>query len=124
MQMQPPLSPQDTQEPVPAPDGETLPQGQTKGNRVNWIFATTLATFHLAAMAAFFCFRWSALIAFVVVWVLAQNVGIGMGYHRLLTHRFPYAVYYKMQAEGQVVVYRVLDCRQHPAKTKRALRPG
>jgi hypothetical protein len=49
---------------------------------------------------------------------------MALGFHRLLTRRFPYAVYYKMQAEGQVVVYRVLDCRQHPARTKRALRPG
>ncbi len=46
---------------------------QTKGNRVNWIFAITLAIFHLAALAAFFCFRWPALIAFVVVWVLAAE---------------------------------------------------
>jgi len=54
---------------------------------INWIFAITLAAFHLAALAALFCFRWSALVAFVVVWVLAENVGIAMGYHRLLTHR-------------------------------------
>ena len=45
-----------------------------------------------------------------------------LGYHRLLTRRFPYAVYYKMDTEGRVVVYRVLDCRQRPGKTKRALR--
>jgi hypothetical protein len=44
------------------------------------------------------------------------------GYHRLLTRRFPYAVYYKMAAADQVVVYRVLDCRQHPGKTQQALR--
>ena len=44
------------------------------------------------------------------------------GYHRLLTRRFPYAAYYKMDTEGRVVVYRVLDCRQHPGKTQRALR--
>jgi stearoyl-CoA desaturase (delta-9 desaturase) len=87
MQIQPPLSPQDAQEPVLAPDSETWLHTQTMGNGVNRIFAITLAIFHLAALAALFCFRWSALIAFVVVWVLAQNVGIGMGYHRLLTHR-------------------------------------
>jgi hypothetical protein len=46
------------------------------------------------------------------------------GYHRPLTRRFPYAVYYKMDTEGSVVVYRVLDCRQHPGKTKRALKTG
>ena len=46
------------------------------------------------------------------------------GYHRLLTHRFPYAIYYRLDAEGWVIVYRVLDCRQHPGRTKRALRTG
>src|ERR1035438_4502671 len=87
MQIPLPLSRQHGQEPNPAPDGETMLHRQTMGNRVNWIFAITLSIFHLAALAALFCFRWSALIAFMVVWVLAQNVGIGMGYHRLLTHR-------------------------------------
>ena len=87
MQIQLPLSPQDAQEPTKAPDNETWLHTQTMGNGVNWIFVITFAIFHLAALAALFCFRWSALIAFAVVWVLAQNVGIGMGYHRLLTHR-------------------------------------
>jgi fatty-acid desaturase len=44
-------------------------------------------SFHLGVLAALFYFRWSALVVFVVIWILAQNVGIGMGYHRLLTHR-------------------------------------
>src|SRR5277367_6245070 len=45
-----------------------------------------------------------------------------MGYHRLLTRRFPYAAYYKMDADRGVIVYRVLDCRQDPTKTTRDLR--
>jgi plasmid stabilization system protein ParE len=44
-----------------------------------------------------------------------------MGHDRLLTKRFPYAVYYKMDAEGSVIVFRVLDCRQDPGKTTRQL---
>jgi hypothetical protein len=40
-----------------------------------------------------------------------------MGYHRLLARRFPYAVYYKMDAAGCAIVFRVLDCRQDPTKT-------
>ena len=43
------------------------------------------------------------------------------GFHRLLARRFPYAVYYKMDAPGSVVVYRVLDCRQDPQRLKRKL---
>jgi hypothetical protein len=45
-----------------------------------------------------------------------------LGYHRLLARRFPYAVYYKMDAAGSATVFRVLDCRQAPARTSRQLR--
>ncbi|MDF7808654.1 type II toxin-antitoxin system RelE/ParE family toxin [Pontiellaceae bacterium B12219] len=41
-------------------------------------------------------------------------------YHRLLSKRFPYAVYYKISLDV-VIVYRVLDQRQNPDKTKTAL---
>jgi plasmid stabilization system protein ParE len=44
-----------------------------------------------------------------------------MGYHRMLTHRYPYAVYYKVESGVNVIVFRVLDCRQNPAKTNRNL---
>jgi plasmid stabilization system protein ParE len=41
------------------------------------------------------------------------------GYYRSLSKRFPYAIYYKMN--GDVIeVWRVLDCRQKPNKTKQA----
>jgi hypothetical protein len=43
------------------------------------------------------------------------------GFHRMLAHRFPYAIYYLTDAEA-VVVYRALDCRQDPAKTAAALK--
>jgi plasmid stabilization system protein ParE len=42
------------------------------------------------------------------------------GYHRMLSHRFPYAIYYRVTG-SIVVVWRVLDCRQQPTKTQRAL---
>jgi hypothetical protein len=45
------------------------------------------------------------------------------GYHRLLAKRFPFAVYYKV--DGDVcIVWRVLDCRQNPAKIAGALQRG
>ncbi len=46
---------------------------------------------------------------------------IHLDYHRLLSKRFPYAIYYRLK-EGVVEVWRVLDCRQHPAKIKQALK--
>ena len=45
-----------------------------------------------------------------------------LGFHRMLSRRFPWAVYYRFDAAGAVVVYRVLDCRQDPGKTRTALR--
>ncbi len=43
------------------------------------------------------------------------------GFHRLLSKKFPYAIYYKV-VKGEAVVFRVLDCRQDPQRTERALR--
>jgi len=45
-----------------------------------------------------------------------------LGYHRLLSKRFPYAVYYRVENEHEAVVWRVLDLRQAPSKIRRALR--
>jgi len=46
------------------------------------------------------------------------------GFHRLLSKRFPYAIYYQLESKDTVVVYRVLDCRQHPRATRTALKSG
>ena len=35
-------------------------------------------------------------------------------YHRLLSKRFPFAVYYRIEAD-EVRVYAILDCRRDPA---------
>ena len=42
------------------------------------------------------------------------------GYFRTLSKRFPYAIYYKCEAEC-IDVWRVLDCRQSPAQIERVL---
>jgi fatty-acid desaturase len=54
---------------------------------VNWTTTGIIAAFHVGALAAFFFFSWHRLAVMVVLYVLAINVGIGMCYHRLLTHR-------------------------------------
>jgi fatty-acid desaturase len=46
-----------------------------------------MVIFHIGAVAALFMFSWKALICTAVLWVYASNLGIGMCYHRLLTHR-------------------------------------
>jgi plasmid stabilization system protein ParE len=46
---------------------------------------------------------------------------VQFGYHRLLSKRFPYAVYYRVK--GSVAqVWAVLDCRQNPERIVRRLR--
>ena len=45
------------------------------------------------------------------------------GYHRLLSKRFPYAVYYTVE-DDLAVVWRVLDLRRHPDRIRRALKHG
>jgi len=74
---------------------------------LNWITASFMALFHVLAIAAFFVFTWPALIAAVVLYVLAINVGIGMCYHRLLTHRgykVPKLVEYVMSICGTLAL--------------------
>ncbi len=46
-----------------------------------------MVAFHIGAIAAFFFFSWGALAVAAVLWVVSGSFGIGMGYHRLLTHR-------------------------------------
>ncbi len=43
------------------------------------------------------------------------------GFHRLLSRRFPYAVYYTLSGET-VSVWRVLDCRRNPSWIQTQLR--
>lgn len=55
---------------------------------------------------------------------LKQLAGIHpkfFGFHRLLSKRFPWAVYYRVDLQV-VIVFRVLDCRQDPSRTRSALR--
>ena len=52
-----------------------------------WITTVFMAIFHLGTIAALFFFSWTNLIVAIVLYVFAINCGIGMGYHRLLTHR-------------------------------------
>ena len=54
---------------------------------VNWITTIAMVAFHVAAVAAFFYIDLGAIITAVVLYFVAGMLGIGMAYHRLLTHR-------------------------------------
>ncbi len=46
-----------------------------------------MAAFHVGAVAALFFFSWKAFLVSMAIWWVAGSLGIGLGYHRLLTHR-------------------------------------
>ena len=46
-----------------------------------------MVAFHIGAIAALFMFSWKAVILAAALWYVSGSLGIGMGYHRLLTHR-------------------------------------
>src|SRR4051794_16502189 len=55
--------------------------------RLNWVTIGALVVFHAGTLAALFVFTWPALwTALALLWI-SGGWGIGMGYHRLLTHR-------------------------------------
>jgi sn-1 stearoyl-lipid 9-desaturase len=54
---------------------------------INWTTSGFMLLFHLGAVAALFFFTWTALYVALFLWWLSASPGIGMGYHRLLTHR-------------------------------------
>ncbi len=65
----------------------TLLFGRKYQKGINWITTIAMVAFHIAAVAAFFYIDTGAIIAAVVLYFVAGMLGIGMAYHRLLTHR-------------------------------------
>ncbi len=58
-----------------------------KRDGINWTSVITFALFHCGAVAALFFFSWPAFFTAVLLYWVSLSFGIGMGYHRLLTHR-------------------------------------
>src|SRR5437868_8849407 len=54
---------------------------------INWNTTVFMVLFHTGALAAFFMFKWQVLVVTIFLWWVAGSLGIGMGFHRLLTHR-------------------------------------
>src|ERR1035438_10924061 len=57
-----------------------------KGN-LNSSTGLIMALFHIGALAALFMFSWKAFFVALFLYWVAGSLGIGLGYHRLLTHR-------------------------------------
>jgi fatty-acid desaturase len=92
---------------------------------IKWGNSLLILVTHTGAIAAFFFWSWTALITAVLLYWIAGSLGIGMGYHRLLTHRafrVPKAVEYflvtcgTLAAEGGPIQW-VATHRIHHAHT-------
>lgn len=59
----------------------------TTKERTHWNTIFFVTAFHIVAVAALFTFSWQNLVAAFVCWWISGSWGIGIGYHRLLTHR-------------------------------------
>ena len=66
-------------------DKKVTPKGGTR--KINWPTTTVFCLFHTGAVVALFMFQWQAVATAALLYWLAIGCGIGMGYHRLLTHR-------------------------------------
>jgi stearoyl-CoA desaturase (delta-9 desaturase) len=58
-----------------------------KRKGINWVTIIAMIIFHALAVAALFFFSWTNLLATVFLLWVSGSLGIGIGYHRLLTHR-------------------------------------
>jgi stearoyl-CoA desaturase (delta-9 desaturase) len=65
----------------------TLAYGRKYQTGLNAVTTTAMISFHVLAAAAFFFVDRGAILAALVLYVVSGMLGIGMGYHRLLTHR-------------------------------------
>ncbi len=65
----------------------SLRTNQPNNNRFNWLIATSLGLFHVGALAALCFFTWNALFVAIFSYWAFDIVGVGLVYHRLLTHR-------------------------------------
>jgi fatty-acid desaturase len=64
---------------------EVLPARQRE--TINWGTWVFLIVAHIGSVAALFFWSWPAVITAVVLYWVAGSLGIGMGFHRLITHR-------------------------------------
>lgn len=62
-------------------------RSSNSNDRYNWNTIFFVVLFHVLAATALFYFSWENLLAAAILWWISGSLGIGLGYHRLLTHR-------------------------------------
>ena len=84
---------------------KVLENSKTKG--IQWVTSIAIISFHILAVFALFTFSWQNLFAAVFIWWMTGSLGIGLGYHRLLTHggfKTPKAVEYFLTVCGTLAL--------------------
>src|SRR5260370_31207855 len=64
-----------------------MKQDRTFREAISWFTTVIMIAFHIGAIAALFMFSWKALALAIFLWWVSGSLGVGMAYHRLLTHR-------------------------------------
>ena len=54
---------------------------------LDWFNVVFITVVHVFALFAIFTFSWQAVTVGIVLWWITGSLGIGLGFHRLLTHR-------------------------------------
>jgi fatty-acid desaturase len=68
-------------------DSCTTPAPFLSRDGINWVSVIAFVLFHFGTVGALFFFSWPAVITALILYWISLSFGIGMGYHRLLTHR-------------------------------------
>lgn len=66
---------------------ENVVEFKQASERINWHTIFFVGVFHAFAIWALFAFSWQNLAVTAALWWVASSWGVGIGYHRLLTHR-------------------------------------
>lgn len=109
-------------------DKQANAQRKNQYTKTNWGTAIFLILAHFAAVAALFFWSWPAVITAVILYWVGGSLGIGMGFHRLITHRgykVPKAVEYFLVTCGTLAleggpIQWVTTHRIHHAHTDRS----
>jgi fatty-acid desaturase len=60
---------------------------QKNENKTQWFTIGAMIAYHIAAIIALFTFSWQNFTVAILLWWITGSLGIGLGYHRLLTHK-------------------------------------
>ena len=107
-------------------DLQVLDRKAAADNEINWVTAIFMGLFHVGAIAALFFFSWKALLVSMFLWWVSGSLGIGMGYHRLHTHRsykVPLGLEYFFAICGALTLEGAVDVASLRTSTSRPSSP-